>query len=62
MKCTIRACAKAPIDVIGTGFYLPENWPETYATFDIIACGDTPRVKAGRDFLLGNGGGTEPWS
>ena len=27
----------APIDVIGTGSYLPENWPETYATADIVA-------------------------
>ncbi|KAF0114622.1 MAG: hypothetical protein FD149_1796 [Rhodospirillaceae bacterium] len=58
-KCAIMACAEAPIDVIGTGSYLPENWSETYATADIVAYEDIPRVKMGRDFLLGTGGNTE---
>src|SRR5579864_3000823 len=31
-KCRIMAAAAAPIDVIGTGSYLPELWSETYAT------------------------------
>ena len=30
------ANAKAPVDVIGTGSYIPNNWEETYATADII--------------------------
>jgi nicotinate phosphoribosyltransferase len=51
-KCRIMAAANAPIDVIGTGSYLPELWSETYATADIIAYDGTPRVKAGREFLL----------
>jgi nicotinate phosphoribosyltransferase len=51
-KCRSMACAKAPIDVIGTGSYLPEKWSETCATADIIAYGTTPMVKVGREFLL----------
>ena len=44
-------CA-APIDVVGTGSFIPTNWHETYATADIIAYNDEPRVKVGREFLL----------
>jgi nicotinate phosphoribosyltransferase len=51
-KCRIMAAANAPIDVIGTGSYLPEIWSETYATADIIAYDGEPMVKAGREFLL----------
>jgi len=51
-KCRMMAAANAPIDVIGTGSYLPELWSETYATADIIAYGGKPMVKAGREFLL----------
>ena len=51
-KCKVMAIAKAPVDIIGTGSYLPENWSETYATSDIIEYDGTPRVKVGREFLL----------
>ncbi len=51
-KCRIMAIAKAPLDVIGTGSFLPELWSETYATADIIAYDGKPMVKAGREFLL----------
>jgi nicotinate phosphoribosyltransferase len=51
-KCRMMAAANAPIDVIGTGSYLPEQWSETYATADIIAYDGRPMVKAGREFLL----------
>ena len=51
-KCRMMAAANAPIDVIGTGSYLPELWSETYATADIIAYDGRPMVKAGREFLL----------
>ncbi|MFA7430982.1 MAG: nicotinate phosphoribosyltransferase [Rhodospirillaceae bacterium] len=51
-KCKVMAIARAPIDVIGTGSYLPSNWGETYATADIIAYDGQPRVKIGREFLL----------
>jgi nicotinate phosphoribosyltransferase len=51
-KCRMMAAANAPIDVIGTGSYLPELWSETYATADIVAYDGQPMVKAGREFLL----------
>jgi nicotinate phosphoribosyltransferase len=51
-KCRVMAEAQAPIDIIGTGSYLPERWTETYATADIIEYDGEPRVKDGREFLL----------
>jgi nicotinate phosphoribosyltransferase len=51
-KCRMMAAAKAPVDVIGTGSYLPQIWTETYATADIIAYDGKKMVKAGREFLL----------
>jgi nicotinate phosphoribosyltransferase len=51
-KCKLMASARAPIDLIGTGSYLPEEWSETYATADVIAYGGVPRVKVGREFLF----------
>ena len=51
-KCRLMAEANAPIDVIGTGSFLPERWAETYATTDIVEYDGVPRVKVGREFLL----------
>lgn len=51
-KCKVMASVAAPIDVVGTGSYLPENWAETYATADIIAYDGVPSVKVGREFLF----------
>jgi nicotinate phosphoribosyltransferase len=51
-KCRMMAASSAPIDVIGTGSFLPELWSETYATADIIAYDGKPMVKLGREFLL----------
>jgi nicotinate phosphoribosyltransferase len=51
-KCSVMADAKAPIDVVGTGSFIPEGWSETYATADIVAYDGVPRVKIGREFLL----------
>ncbi|MEX0923310.1 MAG: hypothetical protein WDZ84_11080 [Rhodovibrionaceae bacterium] len=52
MKCRVMAEAKAPLDVIGSGSYLPGKWEETYATADIVAYDGVARVKVGREFLL----------
>jgi nicotinate phosphoribosyltransferase len=49
--------AKAPIDVVGTGSFIPNTWSETYATADIVAYDGVPRVKIGREFLLKRGEG-----
>ena len=51
-KCSVMADAQAPIDVVGTGSFLPERWPDTYATADIVAYDGKPMVKVGREFLL----------
>ncbi|HWK43680.1 MAG TPA: nicotinate phosphoribosyltransferase [Stellaceae bacterium] len=55
-KCRMMAVAEAPVDVIGTGSFLPEQWNETYATADIVDYDGTPQVKIGREFLLRNRG------
>ncbi len=54
-KCKVMASTGAPIDVIGTGSFLPDVWAETYATADIVAYDGNVRVKTGREFLLRNG-------
>ncbi|HJO69226.1 MAG TPA: nicotinate phosphoribosyltransferase, partial [Rhodospirillales bacterium] len=51
-KCKVMSDVGAPIDVVGTGSYLPDTWAETYATADIVAYDGIPSVKAGREFLL----------
>ena len=51
-KCRVFALAGTPVDVIGTGSYLPEKWSETYATADIIDYDGQTRVKTGREFLI----------
>lgn len=56
-KCKVMASVEAPIDVIGTGSFLPESWPETYATADIVKYDGEPLVKIGREFLVPHRGG-----
>jgi nicotinate phosphoribosyltransferase len=51
-KCKLMASVGAPVDVIGTGSYIPDSWSETYATADIIEYNGVQRVKIGREFLL----------
>jgi nicotinate phosphoribosyltransferase len=56
-KCRVMAEARAPIDVVGTGSFLPDLWSETYATADIVEYDGEQRVKLGREFLLHRNGG-----
>ncbi|HET6469442.1 MAG TPA: nicotinate phosphoribosyltransferase [Geminicoccaceae bacterium] len=51
-KCKLMASVHAPIDIIGTGSFLPERWSETYATADLVAYDGVYRVKVGREFLF----------
>ena len=44
--------ARAPLDMVGTGSFLPATLSETYATADIISYGGERRVKVGREFLF----------
>ncbi len=55
-KCRVMADARAPIDLVGTGSFIPEQWHETYATADIIEYDGVPMVKLGREFLLRKNG------
>ncbi len=50
-KCLVMGAAKAPIDMVGTGSYMPSTLRETYSTADIIAYDGVKRVKLGREFL-----------
>jgi nicotinate phosphoribosyltransferase len=50
------ADAHAPIDLVGTGSYIPDSWSETYATADIVEYDGRPQVKIGREFLLRHNG------
>jgi nicotinate phosphoribosyltransferase len=51
-KCQVMGAAKAPLDIVGTGSFLPATLTETYATADIIAYDGVRRVKVGREFLF----------
>jgi nicotinate phosphoribosyltransferase len=55
-KCRVMADARAPIDVVGTGSFIPDAWHETYATADIVEYDGVPMVKIGREFLLRKNG------
>jgi nicotinate phosphoribosyltransferase len=55
-KCRVMADAKAPIDVVGTGSFIPDLWTETYATADIVDYDGVAMVKIGREFLLRKNG------
>ena len=51
-KCQVMGAANAPVDMVGTGSFLPATMSETYATADIIAYDGEKRVKVGREFLF----------
>lgn len=51
-KCQIMGAAQVPLDMVGTGSFLPATLTETYATADIIAYDGVKRVKVGREFLF----------
>lgn len=51
-KCMAMRDSHAPLDVVGTGSFIPAKWNETYATADIVAYDGEKRVKVGREFLL----------
>ncbi len=55
-KCRVMSDARAPIDVVGSGSFIPDVWTETYATADIVSYDGVPMVKVGREFLLRRNG------
>jgi nicotinate phosphoribosyltransferase len=54
-KCQIMGAARVPLDMVGTGSFLPATLTETYATADIIRYDGVKRVKVGREFLFDEG-------
>ena len=55
-KCKLFSAAKVPVDIVGTGSYIPDRWEETYATSDIIKYNGKSLVKKGREFLINRQG------
>jgi nicotinate phosphoribosyltransferase len=51
-KCQVMGAANTPLDMVGTGSFLPATLSETFATADIIAYDGVRRVKIGREFLF----------
>ena len=52
VKCKVMASVSAPIDVIGTGSFLPERWDEPFAPAGGVTYGVKPPVKGGRQFVF----------
>lgn len=50
-KCTIMKAVSAPIDLVGTGSFMPKTFSETYATADVVRYSDEYIVKTGREYL-----------
>jgi len=51
-KCEVMGSINVPVDMIGTGSFLPDDLGDTHATADIISYDGVPRVKVGREKLL----------
>ncbi len=51
-KCKMFGNARAPVDVIGTGSFIPEAYGETFATADIFMYDGEFNIKLGREKLF----------
>ncbi len=51
-KCKVFASARAPVDMVGTGSFIPENYSDTFATADIFMYEGKFDVKLGREKLF----------
>jgi nicotinate phosphoribosyltransferase len=51
-KCCLMAEVKAPIDVVGTGSFLPDHFTDTYATADVLSYNGIFSIKKGREYLI----------
>lgn len=52
-KCLVMGAANAPVNLVGTGSYLPTTLSETYSTADIVSYDGKARTKVGREHLFG---------
>jgi nicotinate phosphoribosyltransferase len=51
-KCKMFANARAPVDVVGTGSFLPDNLGDTFATADVFLYDGKSGIKLGREKLF----------
>jgi len=51
-KCKMFGNARAPVDVIGTGSFIPDPYADTYATADVFLFDGELNVKLGREKLF----------
>ena len=51
-KCKMFGNARAPLDAVGTGSFIPENYGETYATADVFMYDSAFGVKLGRERIF----------
>jgi len=51
-KCKMFGNARAPVDVVGTGSFIPEAFGETYATADIFIYDGKFDIKLGRERIF----------
>lgn len=51
-KCLIMGIVKAPLDVVGTGSFMPETYKECYTTADVVEYSMGNSVKLGREWLI----------
>jgi nicotinate phosphoribosyltransferase len=51
-KCKMFGHARAPVDVIGTGSFIPEAFGDTFATADIFMYDGKFQIKVGREKLF----------
>jgi nicotinate phosphoribosyltransferase len=51
-KCKVFGSARAPLDMVGTGSFIPENFSDTFATADIFMYDGKPMSKLGREKLF----------
>ncbi len=51
-KCKMFGNARAPLDVVGTGSFIPEAYGETYATADIFMYDGQFGIKLGRERIF----------
>jgi nicotinate phosphoribosyltransferase len=51
-KCKMFASARAPVDVVGTGSFLPDNLADTFATADVFLYDGKAGIKLGRERLF----------
>jgi nicotinate phosphoribosyltransferase len=51
-KCKMFANARAPVDMVGTGSFIPENFSDTFSTADVFLYDSKPLIKLGREKLF----------